>query len=241
VLLLGGEATINNDLIPMITFLKDLRLKKICLTTNGHRLATDAVYRERLIGSGITHLNLSVMSADPIVQMHISRSKIALGHQDFLAIHREAKINGVHVRINNNVFVGNHDTLDALIQFYVHVNTYCDSVKFSPLLKTDAFSTINEVTEFNRIHTLSDVQYDTLWTSVERYYHDWPLLRNPKTLGFVEYSMILLPVPIIFNYNQHGKLMQMVVNEKKVHGFKLLPTGDLSLSWNREMPQYFIA
>jgi molybdenum cofactor biosynthesis enzyme MoaA len=64
VLLLGGEPTINDDIFEIIDYLKQFNLNKICTTTNGHRMALDYSYAEKLMSSGITHINLSVMNLD---------------------------------------------------------------------------------------------------------------------------------------------------------------------------------
>jgi sulfatase maturation enzyme AslB (radical SAM superfamily) len=240
VLLLGGEPTINDDVFEIIDHLKTLPLNKICITTNGHRIAKDIHYAQSLLSSGITHINLSLMSLDPDKQRYISGSKTFFGLTNLRALKELCDLNGVVFRINNNVFRGNNETTQELLDFYNSVKDYCHNIKFSPLLKTDTFSTVNEVTEFNGTHILSDDEYDDLWHSMEDFFLDYPIVRNELTLGFVEYSTILLPTPIIFNYNQHGQLMKKVVLERQINGFKLLPTGDLSLSWNREDDGYFI-
>jgi molybdenum cofactor biosynthesis enzyme MoaA len=240
VLLLGGEPTINDDIFDIIDYLKTFDIDKICLTTNGHRMVQDEDYARRLFMSGVTHVNLSLMNLDKQQQLDISGAKTYVGleqlrHLGYLSYHK-----GVKLRINNNVFLGNHDTKESMLEFYNQVSPYCDSVKFSPLLKTDSFSTVNEVTEFNRTHLLSDERYDELWHSVEEHYADYPIVRNQKTFGFVPYSMICLPVPIILSYNQHGQLRRKVVEEHKINNLKLLVTGDLSLSWNREERDWMI-
>ena len=71
------------------------------------------------------------------------------------------------MRINTNVFRGNHDSVDSLLGFYEQVRQYCNNIKFSSLLRTDNFSTVNAVTEFNRKHILDDEEYDSLFGTVE--------------------------------------------------------------------------
>ncbi len=241
VLLLGGEPTINESLFSYVKYLKDnFKLQKTCTTTNGHRIAKDPSYAEKLFGCGITHLNLSYMSEDPEKQKEISGTDVEIRLHQLRKFKKLADDNNVHLRINNNVFIGNNDSLNTMRDFYLAVKDFCHSVKFSPLLKTDSFSTVNEVTEFNRTHILSDDAYDNLWHQMEdEYSYEYPLIRNKQTFGFVEYSMILAPTPIILNYNQHGKLRQRAL-EGYIHNLKMLPTGDLSLSWNREEKNFFI-
>lgn len=234
VLILGGEATIDNKLFDIIEYLNRFNLRKICLTTNGHRLAKDIVYTQKLFSSGLTHINISLMSLDSDKQKEISQKDIYISLENLKNIYEIANINNIHIRINNNVFLGNNDTIEKIVNFYENIKNSCDSVKFSPLLKTDSFSTVNEVTEWNNQHILSPEKYDKLWYGVEEYFNDYPLIRNKETLGFVEYSMILLNTPLILNYNQHNKLKQKFEKQRKINSLKLLATGDLSFSWNRE-------
>lgn len=240
VLLLGGEPTINDNIFIILDYLKQFDLDKICITTNGFRMSMDYSYTEKLFSSGITHVNISLMNKRELKQMEISRTNKSISEDNLREIKRVADKHNVKIRINNNVFLDNNDTINDILSFYDYVSPYCHSVKFSPLLKTDNFSTINEVTEFNRIHTLSDDKYESLFNSIEKMHFDFKIHKNAETFGFVEYSLIEADVPIILNYNHRGQMMDKVVNENKINNLKLLTTGDLSLSWNRELSEYFI-
>jgi hypothetical protein len=120
------------------------------------------------------------------------------------------------------------------------VKVYCDTVKFSSLLRTDSFSTVNRVTEFNKHHTLSCKDYDKLFQDTENSFVGYPIARNEETLGFVLNTLVALPTILIFNYNHSGLLRQKFTEERKINGVKLLATGDLSYSWNREEKDLFI-
>jgi len=238
VLLLGGEPTISKDLFDIANYCSSLGLRKVCITTNGIRL-NNLKFTKELCRSGITHINISYMSTSPEKRMEISQTnKTLLKLKEVYNIARE---NNVLVRINNNVFKDNNDSILEMLSFYEKISPLCNSIKFSPLIKTDNFSTINEVTKFNLENTLSEERYESLWKGFENIFNNTHnIIRNPETLGFVEYSIIPLPVPIIMNYNHRGQMMKKVLNEKKINSIKLLPTGDLSLSWNRELPEFFI-
>lgn len=241
VLLLGGEPTINDAIFEIIDFLKqNFKLNKICITTNAHRMSKDHEYAAKLLSSGITHINISLMTLNKERQQYINGTNSYVSINDLMFFKELADYYGVMIRINNNCFLNNNDSLNEIIEFYDLVKNYCHSVKFSPLLKTEGFSTVNEVTEFNQTHTLKDTQYDNLWHEIENHYEDYPIIRNKETFGFVEYSMIMLDTPIILNYNQHNKAREKITKENKINSLKLLVTGDLSLSWNREEKEYFI-
>lgn len=243
VLLLGGEPTTSAILIPFIEYLKTLNLNKIIMTTNGINLAGSAIYREKVLSSGLTHLNISFMSLDRDEQATITESTHPLTLGDIKTISETARQHGVKLRINNNVWKGNSDTIALMTDFYSTVKPYVDSVKFSPLLKTDAFSVVDFKTQWVKDNILSDEEYDKLFRNLEKFYTRLiriSLITNEEQFGFVKNSMIPLDVPIILNWNQHGQMMNKVVNEKKINNLKLLPNGELSLSWNRELKEYYI-
>jgi molybdenum cofactor biosynthesis enzyme MoaA len=242
-LLLGGEPTTSAILVQFITYLKTLSLNKIIMTTNGLNLARSETYREKVLGSGLTHLNISLMSLNEKEQAKVTHAKEPLTISDIRTISQTARKHDVKLRINNNIYKGNYETSYSLIAFYGIVKHYADSVKFSPLLKTDAFSVVDFKTEWVKQHILTDEAYDELFANLENYYadmHHLSIITNDEQFGFVKNSMIPLDVPIILNWNQHGQMMNKVVNEHKINNLKILPNGELSLSWNREMTQYFI-
>ena len=240
VLLLGGEPTIHPQLFEYVDWLKQFNLDKICMTTNGLRMATQPAFAEKVFSSGITHLNISVMNLRASEAMSISNAAECVAIRDLARFWLLAEKDGVKIRINNNVFRGNNDNLDSLENFYWAVEGYCHSVKFSPLLKTDRFSVINTVNDWIKRHILSDQEYDRLWANVIDRFSDEIFISNPNVLGFVEYAMILMETPLILNYNQHNRFLKEAVEKNRYNSVKMLPTGDLSLSWNREEPDYFI-
>ena len=242
-LLLGGEPTVSKLLLPFIKFLKTLPLEKVIMTTNGIRLARDEKFREEVLSSGLTNINISFMCLDFHNQQDVTEIRDSLTVHDIKLICKTAREHGVKVRINNNVYKGNNDTVAAMCSFYEALRPHIDSIKFSPLLKTDAFSVLDVKTRWVKDNILSDDAYDYLFSALERHYTDennMSIIVNQELFGFVKNSMIPLDPPIILNWNQHGQMMSKVVNEHKINNLKLLPNNELSLSWNREMTQYFI-
>jgi len=243
VLLLGGEPTVSNVLIPIIKYLKTLPLKKIIMTTNGIRLARDEKYREKVFSSGLTHVNISFMNIEPVKQGEITDNVLPLTLYDLALIYETAKKNKVTIRINNNIFIDNNDTVNAMLNFYNTVKPYCDQVKFSPLFAVDNFSVVNVKTNWVKEHILTDGYVDALFTAFESTMRSKVLiLENPMQFGFVKNTLIPLKIPIIMNWNfgKYTGMMDKVVKEKKINNIKLLPNNELSLSWNREDEKYFI-
>lgn len=245
VLLLGGEPTMSKMLIPMIEWLNTLNLDKIAITTNGIRLAQNKEYREKVLSSGLTNINISFMNTDIDKQKHIVNSKYILKVGDIKEIYKTAKENNVNVRINNNVFLGNNDSLDDIIDFYNQTYNYCDSIKFSPLLETDTFSVIDVKTEWAKANRLTDEQVLNLFNNIQNYYSDKynvSIIENDLQFGFVKNTMIPLKQPIVLNWNfgNYTGMMKRVTEEHKINNLKLLSNNELSLSWNRELSEYFI-
>lgn len=246
VLLLGGEPTVSKHLLPLISWLTKIDLKKIIITTNGIRLAQDEMFRKQLFSSGLTNINISFMSIDNNEQKSVTNSKYVLSLNDLKNIYEDAKENNVSVRINNNIYMNNNDTLEKIILFYDSVKLYCDSVKFSPILPVDDFSVINVKTEWCKQNLLSDNYLEELFNSIQNYYierYEVSVIENDLQFGFVKNSMIPLKKPIILNWNfgNYTGMMKRVVNNKQINNIKLLSNNELSLSWNREMTKYFLS
>lgn len=245
VLLLGGEPTMSKMLLPMIEWLSTLKLDKIVMTTNGIRLAQNKEYREKILNSGLTNINISFMNIDIDKQKQITNSKYTLTVNDIKNIYETAHKHKVNVRINNNVFLGNNDTLIDIIDFYNAVKNYSDSVKISPLLKTDSFSVIDYKTKWTNENRLTDEQTLSLFNNIQNYFSDkynCCIIENDLQFGFVKNTMIPLKIPIILNWNfgDYTGMMKKVTKENKINNLKLLANNELSLSWNRELEEYFI-
>ena len=153
--------------------------------------------------------------------------------------------NGVKVRINNNIFLHNNDTLYDVKMFYAMMSRYADSIKFSPLLEVDSFSVVNVKTAWAKENRLPDDKVESLFNEIQNLctdIHNVSIIHNDNQFGFVKNTLIPFKVPIILNWNfgKYTGMMSKVVNERKINNIKLLPNNELSLSWNRELPEYFI-
>ena len=94
------------------------------------------------------------------------------------------------------------------------------------------------ITEFQDIvQDISDQQQD-----VAEAMNDISVIENDLQFGFVKNTIIPLSVPIVMNWNfgKYTGMMKRVVEEHKINNLKLLPNNELSLSWNRELTEYFI-
>ena len=245
VLILGGEPTVSKILLPMIKWLRMQNLDRVIMTTNAIALRNKD-YRKEIFNSGLTNVNISFMNINVDKQKEITSQKIPLTVEDLHEIYEDARLAGVKIRINNNIFYKNNDTLNDIIEFYDSVKTCCDSVKFSPLFPVDNFSVINIKTDWVNKNILPNDAVEFLFNETERYFsrkYNTAIIENDLQFGFVKNTMIPMNPPIIMNWNfgKYTNMMKKVIEEKKINNLKLLPNNELSLSWNRELDEYFIS
>ncbi len=215
--ILGGEPTLYSNIVPLIQGLNKIGFEKICLTTNGV-LINDSIM-DQIILSGITHLNISMHSKNPkiIDAIHVLK-------------HNYSKLK---IRINSNIYKYNHDTFESLLDWIEYLQTTeCDSIRISNIIDKDSFS-VNNLNS-NLSLKRSDEYYSELFKLIiEKYSKSVSCIHNPNTLGFVDYVMIPLRVPVILNRNINSKVSeQATTNTSTIHTFKCLVSGDISLSWN---------
>lgn len=246
VLVLGGEPTISPILIDVLGWLGTLGLIKIVMTTNGIALSQNSELLNRVAQSGITNVNLSLMSINAKKQLEVGgRQKGELKIEDIDRIHNVFKQHGVGFRVNNNIFKGNNDTRESCSDFYNAIRNSCDSVKFSPLFAVDEFSVVNTKTNWVNKHILSAQQYERLFIELEHWFSDdgrVSVIENLSQFGFVKNTMVPLAKPIILNWNfgDYTGMAKRVKEHNEINNIKLLPNGELSLSWNREAEEFYI-
>jgi len=245
VLLLGGEPTLYRNLIRMINWMSGLGLDKIIMTTNGKRLGKDEKFRTKVLQSGITDINISVMSFDDDQAKKISGSDNPVTYAELNDIYLEALENNVKIRINTNIFKNNNDTVDAMSDFYLAASSISHSIKFSPLFEVDKFSVLDVKTEWTKKNVLDHKYLENFFTQYEEDVSDAfevAIIVNDLQFGFVKNTLIPLDIPIIMNWNfgKHTGMIEKVLNHNQINNVKLLPNGELSLSWNREYEQYYI-
>ena len=220
--ILGGEPLLHSDIHKLCRLVKSCGIKKLFLTTNGIKL----VNNESLI-KGLSEcldgINISFHNED-----FISFTKL----KEIYELSHEF---GVKVRINTNIWRGNHDTLQSLLDFLNLISTACDEIRVSNLIVKDSFS-VNEINNDTSL-ILSNEEYENLFTkylSYESISHS--IFVNEKTLGFVKYYLIPSKVPVILNWNIGSTVSEQVcendTKRKEINTFKCLVNGEISLSWN---------
>jgi molybdenum cofactor biosynthesis enzyme MoaA len=227
--ILGGEPTLYPRLIDLINFLKnDCKLRRVGFTTNGIRLVDDR-YLISLIESDVDFINVSYHQDDEFI------SYKELKH--IRKVFNEHKRDNQKMRINTNVWKGNHDKFADLLSWLDHISVCCDEIRLSNIIHKDSFSVNpDKVDEADKMY-MSDTTYEKLFSKLIDYYKkDYTIIYNPEALGFVNYYLIPKPVPIIVNWNIDSKVSEQIcendIANKKIHTVKCIVTGDISLSWN---------
>jgi molybdenum cofactor biosynthesis enzyme MoaA len=225
--ILGGEPTLYKDLFPLVNFLKGSGLRRVGLTTNGIRLK-ETDFLIELIHTGIDFINISYHNDDFITFDDLFNIYKTFGCE---------KYSWQKIRINTNVWKGNHDNLQSLDNFIDQISLCCDEIRVSNIIHKDSFSVNpNNIEEAEKMY-MTDEEYEVLFNKFISYKSkDYTIIYNPEALGFVQYYLIPAKVPIIVNWNIDSKVSEQVcendLQKKKIHTVKCLVSGDISLSWN---------
>lgn len=227
--ILGGEPTIYPKLTDLIRFLKcECKLRRVGFTTNGIKL-TNKEFFINLIKTGVDFINISYHKDNEFIT-----------YEQLKMIRRVFKQNAMpnqKMRINTNVWKGNHDNFDEIIAWLNHISICCDEIRLSNIIHKDDFSVNPKAVSEAEEMYMTDSEYEKLFNDILEYYDKkYTIIHNPEALGFVHYYLIPLPVPVIINWNIDSKVSEQVcendINNKKIHTVKCLVSGDISLSWN---------
>ena len=225
--ILGGEPLMHSDILELCHRVKRAGIRKLFLTTNGIKLSNNDLLIDGL-SDYLAGINISYHNDDFITFAELER------------IYREFHEHGVKVRINTNIWRGNHDTFDSMTKFVRMLTRdsflqVCDEVRVSNLIPKDSFSVNDINNDTSRI--LSNEEYENLFTKYLAFEGMTnAIFVNPKALGFVRYYLIPSTVPVILNWNIGSTVSDQVcendVENRQINTFKCLVNGEISLSWN---------
>lgn len=222
--ILGGEPTLHPGLFEFIDGLKTVGLDRFGITTNGVKLQ-DKEFCTRLAKSGVSWINIS--SDDVWDFQNLYKAYTTIKDANWKC----------KVRININVYRDHNDTETKLMTITSTYASCCDEMRVSNLIYKDDFSVNTTNNPMSKNNILTDDEYRELFdTFIDRMSSRYTLIDNPLALGFVRYVLIPARTPIIINYNIGSKVSEQIcendIQNRKIHTFKCLVTGDISLSWN---------
>lgn len=230
VIILGGEATVDPCFREKLDFLSRAMegqpAEHLILTTNGNRLKDPETLRA-VLDSRIDAVNLSRMH---YLQAENDRifGRATLTPDEIRALYGQMKANGMTLRINVNVWRGNLDTAEEMDAFVSAFIGACDAVKFTPLMRTDMFGTVAEVTEYAGRAALSEKETAELWNAFAAR-HDLQR-RNGRVLGFVDYAEVRAAgQQVILKYAQ---VEDKYDRDTEIPTLKIYPNGCLSNEWS---------
>ena len=227
--ILGGEPTLYDNLFDLIRFLReDCGLRRVGLTTNGFKL-NDMSFLVELVKTGIDFINISYHKHNEFLSYK--------DLQDIYFKFSEVKTPRQKIRINTNIWKGNHDKLNSLVEFIGQISYCSDEIRVSNIIRKDNFSVNSNAVKAAEKMYMTDEEYEDLFNQfLDMYKPMYSIIHNSEALGFVNYYLIPTKVPIILNWNINSKVSEQVcennLGDNKIHTVKCLVTGDISLSWN---------
>lgn len=230
VVILGGESTIDKKFFEKLGILADVIKNKsvsnVILTTNGITLRSKS-FLTKVINSCITTINISYMHYGKKTNDSIFQAN-TLTKEELKTIYETLHKNGMTMRLNVNVYKDNLDTVEEMQKYVESMTGICDEIKFSPLMPTDMFNTIPEVTEYtNRVSLLKE--------EIARLYDNFAktckvIAENSNVFGLVNYKEInLYGQSVILKYAQVEDTYDL---DTVIPTLKLYPNGNLSNEWD---------
>ncbi|MBQ7184263.1 MAG: radical SAM protein [Clostridia bacterium] len=230
VIILGGEATSDPDFFGKTEHLARAMPRdagtKLILTTNGIALR-DENFLDRLLASGIDAVNISRMHHDQETNDRVFGCR-TLSAEEIGLIGRRLRDTGRTLRLNVNVWRGNLDSVAEMETFVRCFAGKCDAVKFTPLMATDMFGTVPEVTRISRALAIPENEIAGLWDAFIRAHRLTG--RAHEVLGFVDYAETeVVGQRVILKYAQ---VEDKYDRDRDIPTLKIYPNGCLSNEWN---------
>jgi len=230
IIILGGEATIDPLFFEKLDILKEVIKGKgvdnIILTTNGSMLRSQK-FLEKLVKSCVTSINLSYMNYRKDLN-----DKIMVGNtltkEEVKNVFETLKQHGMTMRINTNVFLHNNDTIQEMTEFVGFFKGCCDTIKFSPLMPTDMFDTVDEVTEYTNCVSLKTEDIRNLYDDFAKLHST--ISKNSGVFGLIPYRELNVSGQnVILKYMQVEDTYDL---DTVIPSLKLYPNGNLANEWN---------
>ena len=229
IIILGGEATVDPNFFKKLDYIhevtKDNHIFTI-LTTNGCLLRNDS-FLEKVAKSTIDSINISVMNYDLEYNKYLMRGNV-LTREELKKIHNILHKHGKTLRFNTNVAKNNLASLEEIEKYIDYYNGCCDVIKFTPLMKTDMFNTIEDILIYTHKNSMTKEEINGLFDElVQKYGKN---ITNDKVFGLINYDDLdVKGQHIILKYEQVEDMYDL---DKVIPTLKLYQNGNLSNEWN---------
>ena len=228
-IILGGEATIDPNFFAKLAYIDELTKDNhifTILTTNGFMLKYNN-FLSMVASSSIDSVNISVMNYNQVINNELMGAN-TLNREEIKNIYDVLHASGKTVRINTNVAKNNLNTVTELENFVKYFKGCFDVVKFTPLMKTDMFNTIDSVLNYTHENAMSKEQIKELFDSFASKHQKNNY--NNKVFGLINYGdLTVFDEHVILKYEQVEDMYDL---DRIIPTLKLYPNGCLSNEWN---------
>jgi molybdenum cofactor biosynthesis enzyme MoaA len=129
----GGEPTISNQLLSLVSYTRDLGVKSIGITTNGLELGSNRRRIDELIEHGLTSINISLDTFVKDKFQTISRRDAKQLYNVLSAIYYAASKPELQVKVNCVLMKGfNDDELHDFVSFVKDLRIDCRFIEVMP-------------------------------------------------------------------------------------------------------------
>jgi len=228
-IILGGESTVDPDFFTKLDYIDEITKDRhifTILTTNGYMLKHEK-FIERIAKSSIDSINISVMNH------HHKKNNVLMGantltRKELKHIYDVIHKSGKTIRFNTNVAKNNLNSVKEMEEYIKYFKGCYDAIKFTPLMETDMFNTVESVLNYTHKYALSKEEIKELFDELASRHQENS--HNDKVFGLINYGdLTIFDEHIILKYEQVEDMYDL---DKVIPTLKLYPNGCLSNEWN---------
>lgn len=229
IIILGGESTIDPYFFTKLDYINKVTKNKhvfTILTTNGYMLKHEE-FLQKVASSSIDSFNISVMNHNHEKNNYLMGAN-TLTRDELKHIYDVIHAAGKTLRFNTNVARNNLNTVEEMEEYIKYFKGCFDAIKFTPLMKTDMFGTVDPVLKYTHENAMEKEEikelFDALANKHTRNSH------NNKVFGLINYGdLTIFGEHIILKYEQVEDMYDL---DKMIPTLKMYPNGNLSNEWD---------
>ncbi len=228
-IILGGESTIDPYFFDRLAFMDEVTKDKhvfTIVTTNGYMLKHED-FLNKLVNSSVDSINISVMNHNHELNNYLMGAN-TLTRDELKHIYEVFHAKGKTVRLNTNVAKNNLNSVEEMEDYIKYFKGCFDAIKFTPLMITDMFGTVDDVTRYTHENAMSKEEIKELFDALANKHIKNS--HNNKVFGFINYGdLTVFGEHIILKYEQVEDMYDL---DREIPTLKLYPNGNLSNEWD---------